>query len=984
MANRITVHAACRTAAAALLVCWSIAALPASAADEPQFETDILPLLTARCVRCHGDELRKSDLSLTSAAGLLRGGESGAAIVAGNPEKSPLFEMVRDGHMPPKPAEPLAAAEIDSIRRWIELGAKSAEGEAKSQQVTDHQALPILLLRCSTCHGASRQEAGLDIRTRDAILRGGKSGPAIVAGKPDESLLIRRIHAGEMPPKKSLLDAGVKPVTSREVEILSQWIAAGAPAGPAIIDESGTERDPLVRPEDREFWSFQPPRAATVPQLPDGSAAANTIDAFLLEKLTAAGLYFSPETDRQTLIRRATFDLTGLPPTPEEVSEFVADAAPDAYERLIDRLLASPRYGERWARIWLDAAGYADSEGGKLDADHARPHAWRYRDYVIRSLNADKPYDRFLHEQIAGDELADYEHGPITPEVYDNLVATAFLRMAPDSTSEREVAFTVDRFDTIADELDVLGSAVLGLTVRCARCHSHKYDPIPQRDYYRLAAVFKGAYDEHDWLKPRSGSERQYKFPLRVLPHVLPEERWQFEHDRDAIDGQIKTLKESLEQQAEPIRVRLQGERLASLPAVLHDDLRKMLAIATAERNEVQKYLAEKFEKFLKPGRDELGVADAAFKTAAEETDKKVKELEGRRPSEPFVQALWDRGSPSPSYVYVRGDVEQPGAWVTAGPPAVISSGPLEVTSPWPDARQTGRRLALAHWLTAPENPLTARVLVNRVWGRHFGVGLVKTPDNFGHTGARPTHPELLDWLAVEFQRQGWSLKWLHRELLTSAAYRQSSAVSAQHETLDPDNVLLSRMRLTRLDAEAVRDAMLAVSGQLDETRYGPADPVTVRDDGLVTVQARPGGGWRRSIYAKQRRKEVPTFLETFDLPQMSPNCLGRPESIVAPQALHLLNNAEVRDLATALASRVLSDAGTDPVARISRVYALAYGRQPSGEELSLSQESIAALTAAWAAEATTASGPTPTPAERAWADYCHTLLNTAGFLYVD
>src|SRR5205085_1222204 len=445
------------------------------------------------------------------------------------------------------------------------------------------------------------------------------------------------------------------------------------------------------------------------------------------QKLEEKGLTLSPEADRATLLRRAYLDLTGLPPEPAEVREFLADPAPDAYERLVDRLLASPRYGERWGRYWLDLAGYADSEG-KREQDLPRPHAWRYRDYVIRACNADRPYDRFLLEQLAGDELADHEKAPeITPEVYDNRVATGFLRMAPDATWANITGFVPDRLEVIADEIEVLGSAVMGLTLKCARCHSHKFDPIPQRDYYRLADVFKGAYDEYDWLKPDVrpglGPVSQDVLGGRHLPHVTTRERraWQAHNAR------------------------------------------------------IQKEIA------LKSGR--------AGKDSA-----RIKGLRARLLPEPRVQALWDRGQPSPTYVYRRGDPLLPGRLVGPGVPSVLTDGktPFKVEPPWPGAKKTGRRLAFARWLTRPDHPLTARVIVNRLWKHHFGNGIVRTLGNFGKAGTPPSHPELLDWLAVELMRRGWSLKEMHRLMMISSTYRQSSAVTPAHEKLDPDNVLLS------------------------------------------------------------------------------------------------------------------------------------------------------------------------------------------------
>jgi hypothetical protein len=744
------------------------------------------------------------------------------------------------------------------------------------------------------------------------MLRGGKSGPAIVPGKPDESLLIKRVRAGQMPPNNRLVEASVKPIEPAEIDVLARWIAASAPEVEVAPDVATTAPDPLVTDKDRNFWAFKPPRQAPVPAVRAADRVRNPIDAFVLQKLEAKGLTLSPEADRATLIRRAAFDLTGLPPDPDEVRAFLADPAPDAYERLIDRLLASPRYGERWGRRWLDLAGYADSEG-KREQDLPRPHAWRYRDYVIRALNADKPYDRFLVEQLAGDELTDYEHAPeITPELYDNLVATGFLRMAGDPTWANITGYVADRTEVIAEEMDVLGSAVLGLTVKCARCHSHKYDPIPQRDYYRLLAVFKGAFDEYDWLKPdfRPGDAplSQDVKPARLLPYVTTAEWRAWE---------------------------------------AHN------AMAKADKDKLP---------------------------------------------EPKIHALWDRGDPSPTYVYRRGDPMSPGRVVGPGVPSVLTDGktPFEVTPPWPGAKKTGRRLAFARWVTQPDHPLTARVEVNRLWRHHFGRGIVPSLGNFGKAGMAPTHPELLDWLAVEFVRSGWSRKAMHRLMVTSATYRQSSRIVdlrlpiadltnrqsaiGSRQSLDPDNALLSRMPLVRLDAEALYDTLLLAAGRLDEAAGGPADAVQARPDGLVT----PAGtdrGWRRLVYVTQTRKQLPTHLETFDFPQLSPNCLERRDSTVAPQALYLMNNGMVERLADEFARRVSREAGVDPGAQVEWVYWLALSRAPSAAERETGVKALGTLTAEWAK---TGSANGEAAQQKALATYCHAVVNSAGFLYVD
>ena len=425
-------------------------------------------LLQAKCTRCHNEKARKADLDLTTHSAAMKGGESGPVIVPGRPEKSLLFEKVHAGTMPPTKKDRLNEAEIETIRRWIAAGAKSESSStaAAAPAVTQHNVIPVLLRNCTMCHGRNRQEAGLDLRTKAGLLRGGKSGPAIVPGQPQESRLIKRVRAGEMPPPQRLVEASVKPMAPADLELISSWIAAGAPEVDLAPDVATSAPDPLVTDKERDFWAFRPPRPVAVPQVKHVERVRNPVDAFILQKLEQKEQTLAPEADRLVLLRRACFDLTGLPPEPAEVRAFLVDRSPNAYEKVVDRLLASPRYGERWGRYWLDLAGYADSEG-KREQDLPRPHAWRYRDYVIRAFNSDKPYNRFLLEQIAGDELADYEHArAITPELYDNLVATGFLRMAPDATWANITGYAPDRVEVIADEIDVLWPSGRGQTLK--------------------------------------------------------------------------------------------------------------------------------------------------------------------------------------------------------------------------------------------------------------------------------------------------------------------------------------------------------------------------------------------------------------------------------------------------------------------------------------------------------------------------------------
>ncbi len=960
------------------------------------YETDIRPLLVARCGRCHVGGKPKGSLDLGSLTGIRRGSESGAVVVPGKPEKSLLVEVLAEGSMPPDGKNRPTKAEVATITRWIRDGAKTRGGNFNAKAaLTQEDVLPILFTRCVVCHGGREQKGGLDLRTRRSMLKGGKSGPAIVPGKPGDSLLVKKIHDRDMPPPKLLVDFGIRPVEVAEFETIRSWIAAGAPEVKVVADVAGSTPDRLVSERDRDFWAFRTPRKPGVPPVTNRelvARVANPIDAFLLKTLQGKSLSYSPEADQLTLVRRVAFDLTGLPPTWKQVETFLGDKRPGAYARMIDRFLASHHYGERWGRYWLDLAGYADSEG-KRSADPIRPHSWRYRDYVIRAFNTDKPYDRFLLEQIAGDELADVASAKtISPELMDNLVATGFLRQAPDGTGSDIVNTVVERFEVVIDEIDVLGSAIFGLTVKCAQCHNHKYDPIPQRDYYRLVAVFQGAYDVYDWLKPSFvPGQTKSKAVGRVLPYLTPVEQQRHAASRAVVEKQIADVEQALADRQAALQKQHAEKRLAGLPAVLRDDLRRMLATPKKKRDAVQKYLSGKFEKRLTITVAALKKQDAQFKKLAKTTNDQVKQLQAEMPVEPRIRALWDRGTPSPTWLFRRGQYNKPGHRVGPGVPSVLTDGktPLEIRPPWPGARSTGRRLAMARWLIDPDHPLTARVMVNRIWFHHFGRGLVETLSNFGNTGSRPSHPRLLDWLARTLIEQGWSIKQMHRVMMNSSAYRQVSAIRPAAEAVDPENRLLWRMPLKRMDAEVVRDSILAVAGRLHDTPYGPPDPVDVRPDGLVTSRETPDG-WRRSVYIRHRRKHMPTILETFDLPQMIPNCVERPDSTVASQALHLFNDSMIRKLSDAFAERVAHEAGQQPYRQLERAYQLAFNRMPSDTEREVGLAALEELTRLWqqkvagTPEKTKTRKKEPEPARRALATYCHTLLNSAGFLFID
>ena len=971
--------------------------LPAQEAGPPGFETDVLPIFRQHCLQCHSDQARQGGLSLESLERVLAGGDSGSVVVAHKPLESRLLVLINSGGMP-MGGEPLEAGAIEVVRRWIEAGMPGETPEAPlpatAPPVREREVMAAILgAKCLPCHGRRRQEAGLDLRTREDLLKGGKSGPAIVPGKPEESLLVRRIQAQEMPPPQLQEQFSVRGLTSVEFEKVQAWIAAGAPPDPEKPPETDPGRVSTAGSKDRQFWSFQPPSRPEEPGVKGRDRIRNPIDAFLLARLEAEDLGYSPPADRLALMRRAHLDLVGLPPSPEEIRAYLADSDPRAYERLVDRLLESPHYGERWARYWLDAVGYADSEGG-VSSDEVRPHAFRYRDYVIRSLNADKPYDRFLTEQLAGDELFDYKAAETYgPDQLDLLVATGFLRMGPDSTYSTEQNNLPERLDVVATQIEILSSSTMGLTLACARCHDHKFDPLSQRDYYSLSAILRTAYDPYDWLSPSMGcigvGASCNDSNTRLLPLPSPGELRDVEEHNAPFKRKIAELERQLEQKARPLRKQILEEKMAALPESLRQDLEDASQAEPEERTPVQKYLLDKFAQTLQVTQADLLQRFKDFAEASKEIEEQIKDEKKKLKDKPKIRALFDMGGrPTPTRILGRGEYTNPGDQVLPGVPAVLNGEltPYRVEKPDWSTETTGRRLALAKWLTQPNHPLTARVMVNRIWQHHFGVGLVSTPGNFGSTGARPSHPKLLDWLAREFVDGGWSLKSLHRLVMTSTAYRQTSSAGRLSLESDPDNLLLSRFPLRRMDADALRDSILWVAGRLDPTRYGPADELEVKPDGEVIAKESPKG-YRRSIYVRQRRSRPLSLLESFDAPLLVPNCLKRPHSTVSSQALQLENSQLVRLSARHMAGRVIDAVGEDPSRQIERVYLLALSRPPTAEESAKAEEVLGSLTREWKRHLEVEIPAEPVASKAEWlalASLCHTFLNSAEFLYVN
>ncbi len=833
---------------------------------------------------------------------------------------------------------------------------------------------PIVKAHCTHCHGEEEKPKGkLDLRLRRFMDK------VVVAGDPAKSKLIEMIRSGEMPEKG-------KKMPEAELAILEKWIAQGAKTAKA--EPLALAPGPMISDDDRGYWAFQPINKPAVPKNVEAQRMHTPVDAFVLAKLGEKGLPMAPEADRRTLIRRVTLDLTGLLPTPEEVEAFVADKSTLAYEQLVERLLASKNYGERWARHWLDVVGYADSNG-YTEADSVRPHAWRYRDYVIRSMNEDKPWSEFIQEQIAGDELAsathgDYQQAVLDPKRTDQLIATAFLRMAPDGTGDTVDDAKLAKNQVIAEQIKITTSSLMGMTVACAQCHDHRYDPITQADYYRLRAVFDPAYHWEAWRAPNS----------RLYSLYTPQERTKA--------AEIEAKAKEVEVEARAMSKKFLDEifevEIKKVPEAEQAAFRVARDTAVAKQTPEQKALIKKYPSAL--ATYSLDLYDKKKQDIVDSKMADATKLRATKPAEGFVMALTGvKGQMPVSKLFNRGDHDQPKQVVQPGELGILASPQIEPFKPVPvSSGSSGRRLAYAQWLTSGKHPLVARVLVNRFWLNHMGRGIVNTPGDFGRQGELPTHPELLDYLADEFVKSGWKLKSLHRLIMLSSAYRQSSVNDASLRA-DPENRFYARFKMRRLDAETLRDSMLASTGTLVQASYGPPsgigrDPqgrvITGIDKGTITThKVDPAGAddFRRSIYVQVRRSKPVTVLDTFDAPTMSPNCEMRSQTTVAPQSLLLMNDTFVLDSSRRLADRVTAEAPNDRAKQLQRVWSLLYSKSATDADitkcLSYLDEQTKALTQ-YHHDIQHAKGVVPNPPQEAMASLCQILCSSNRFLYVE
>lgn len=856
---------------------------------------------------------------------------------------------------------------------------------------------PVLKAHCFHCHGEENvTKGGLDVRLARFIAKGGESGPAIVAGNPAKSHLLELVKKGEMPKGKGRL-------SEKDISMLERWIAAGARTLRPEPEKLGPEH--AFTDEERAWWALQPVKRSAVPEVSglQKHRVRTPVDAFILQKLESKGLTLSPEAKPETLLRRMSMDLTGLPPTPEERKAFVQEHVknPDAaVRRAVDRLLESSAYGERWGRHWLDVAGYADSDG-YTDKDLERKWAWKYRDYVVKSLNDDKPWDQFIQEQLAGDEMLKQPLANLDDRATEKLVATGFLRMAPDGTGAmNDVAA---RNACVADTIKIVGTALYGMTIGCAQCHDHRYDPISQADYYRLRAVFEPGFDTKNWRSPAG----------RLVSLLTDAERV----ESNKIEAEAKKLDAARLAKQEEFITEVLEKELLKAEAKDREALKTAYRTAVAKRTPEQVKLLKAHPRVNQLSGGSLYLYDTTYKTRHAKTLETMAAdaaaVRATKPKEEFVQAFTEKPQPKPelvpaTFVFHRGDPEQPKDKV---PPSDLSvlAGRRKVGIPEkaPDAATSGRRLALAKQLTDGTHPLVSRVLVNRFWMHHFGKGIVSSAGDFGKLGTMPTHPELLDWLASEFTAGGWSLKGFHRLIMTSSVYRQASTRDAERERIDPDNALLSRMNVRRLEAESLRDGLLAVAGRLNQKTGGNPVPVMQNTEGQVVIgidttdtAGRPSGKhvslngeeFRRSLYVQARRTKPLEMFNTFDAPSMmDANCDTRPVTTVSPQSLLLMNNTYMREYAGHFAQRVIAEHPKSLEDQARRAVSLAFCREASDAEVLEAVAFIQEQTEHYKKSPVpleVAVGPvakTPAAPElQGLAALCHALMSANEFLYVD
>jgi mono/diheme cytochrome c family protein len=731
------------------------------------------------------------------------------------------------------------------------------------------QVQPILAKHCYACHGPDKAEGGLRFTSKEAVFSELDSGfQAIVAHKPGESEVFKRLTAED---EDERMPAEAAPLLPEEIEIIRKWIKQGA--------------------QWHEHWGFSKPQIADVPKVDNAQWNQHPIDQFIYMQLKESGLKPNRQTDKRTLIRRATYDLTGLPPTFQEVEAFFNDNSGDAWEKLIDRLLDSPHYGERWGRHWLDLVHYAETNSYELDGP--KPFAWKYRDYVIKSLNDDKPYDQFVREQIAGDELEE-----VTVET---MTATGFYRLGIFDSAPADR--TLSRADELDDIVTTISQVFLGLTINCARCHDHKIDPIPQADYYKMVSF---------------------------VSDIEPYDRKGFNISYDVSPPDIRETFTRLNQEVNEWTTELRVVERRGIVKMSAEDQRK------TEGRQRKQILREKLKDYLS---DEDWKQRLSLTRKINANRKSIKEFPDR---ETVLCVARSNPNPPVTHIFFRGNPHVPGDEVSPGFPELFQSEPPTIPRPKTDAKTAGRRKVLAAWITSPENRMTARVMVNRVWQFHFGRGIVRSSNNFGQLGSPPTHPELLDYLAAQFAQNGWKLKTLHKIIMTSQAYQMSSSMNEAGFAKDPDNDLFWRFDVRRLSAEEVRDSLLAVNGSLNRKLYGASFYEKLPQEVLAS-QSVPGKGWgtsseeernRRSIYIHVKRSLLTPMLSVFDFPDTDHSCEARFTTLQPGQALSLLNSEFVHTQAKRLATRINQMIDGSARQKLTAAFELVYARNATPQEI--------------------------------------------------
>lgn len=798
------------------------------------------------------------------------------------------------------------------------LAGDESEHAAKAHFETEIR--PILVAKCIQCHGEKKQEGGLRLDTLQGMLTGGESGPALETGQPSESLLIEALkyESYEMPPTGQLSD--------KVIRQFETWVAAGAvwPENMELREQAGS-----ISAEDRQWWAFQPLDSSSPPIIEADDWSANGIDRFVLQELKARGMEPAPQADRVTLARRLFFDLLGVPPSPSELDAFLQDAADNAWEKLVDKLLEDPRYGEHWARYWLDLVRYSESDGWNQDA--YRPNIWRYRDYVVNSLNRDKPYPEFVLEQLAGDEIPgdDPEH----------LIAAGFLRLGIYEYNQRDSRGLWN--DILNEKTDVAGDVFLGMSMACARCHDHKFDPIPQRDYFKLRAFFEPVV----WRDDLVGATDQEK-----QAHAEQMAIWEEE---------TAEIRSKIERLLEPYNRKKWLSTVDKFPLDIQACFHMPVEDRTAWQHQMA-YLVSR--QFLEEGGGPLKDMTKEDKATHAALLVELAAFDHLKPTPlpPLMTATDFDGVLSPTVI--PGDRQrepiQPGylTVMNAEGQADVGAGKVESIR----ANTSGRRTALAQWIGSAENPLTTRVIVNRVWQQHFGQGLVATPSDFGSQGQRPSHPVLLDWLTRSFIEEGWSLKRLQKRIVMSATWRQSSehALATEYAALDPAETLLWRARVRRLRAEQIRDAMLSASGELKPRMGGPS----VEED-------EP----RRALYVKSFRNKNDTFLHGFDIANGLQSVAVRDNTTTPTQALLLINGEYALKRAVNMAERLMIEPDRDPAEVVRNAFRLTWSREPDDSEMLDALDFVLAQ-----------SGEDAHIDSDKLADLCHILFNSNQFLYVD